>query len=176
MQVMRLLVSGQLDHKTASLLLYALQTASTNLRMTRFSPSSNDVILDVRDVAQTALNEQIWDDEDFDDPEDSDDYEEETEEEEAEAEEDVEVEEEEEEEDDDEAPAIVAPKPAPKPAPAVQPVAKVTATGSAVLSPPAKKPVVKATTAKEAGQQVADHIRKTLFPAGLRKPDRSSRS
>src|SRR6267142_1842840 len=35
MQVMRLLVSGQLDHKTASLLLYALQTASTNLRMTR---------------------------------------------------------------------------------------------------------------------------------------------
>ncbi len=174
MQVMRLLVSGQLDHKTASLLLYALQTASTNLRMTRFSPSSNDVILDVRDVAQTALNEQIWDDEDFDDPEDSDDYEEETEEEEAEAEEDVEVEEEE--EDDDEAPAIVAPKPAPKPAPAVQPVAKVTATGSAVLSPPAKKPVVKATTAKEAGQQVADHIRKTLFPSGLRSPDRSSRT
>ena len=32
MQVMRLLVSAQIDHKTASLLLYALQTASSNLR------------------------------------------------------------------------------------------------------------------------------------------------
>src|SRR5882724_668842 len=116
MQVMRLLVSGQLDHKTASLLLYALQTASTNLRMTRFAPSTNDVILDVRDVAKTGLNEQIWDDEDFEDFDgDEDDYEEEEE---------------------DEAAVIVAPKPAPP----AQPVAKVTATGNAVVSPPPKKP------------------------------------
>ncbi len=155
MQVMRLLVSGQLDHKTASLLLYALQTASTNLRMTRFSPSTNDVILDVRDVAKTGLNEQIWDDEDYEDFEgDEDDCEE---------------------EDEDEAAALVAPKPTPP----VQPTAKVTSTGSAVVSPPAKKPVGNATTAKNkdsVGQQVADHIRKTLFPSGFPPPDRSSGS
>ena len=40
MQVMRLLISQQIDHKTASLLLYALQTASTNLRMTNFATVS----------------------------------------------------------------------------------------------------------------------------------------
>ncbi len=69
MQVMRLLVSGQLDHKTASLLLYALQTASTNLRQTNFKPFSNDVILDVRDVASTALDSHIWSEDDFEEEE-----------------------------------------------------------------------------------------------------------
>jgi hypothetical protein len=70
MQVMRLLLSQQIDHKTASLLLYALQTASTNLRLTNFKPLTNDVILDVRDVANTPLNEHIWEDEDYEDEED----------------------------------------------------------------------------------------------------------
>ncbi len=70
MQVMRLLVSQQIDHKTASLLLYALQTASVNLRMTNFKPNTNEVILDVRDVANTPLDSHIWDDEDFEDEED----------------------------------------------------------------------------------------------------------
>jgi hypothetical protein len=65
MQVMRLLVAHQIDHKTASLLLYALQTASTNLRLTNFKPFSNDVILDPRDVANTPLDSHIWDDDDF---------------------------------------------------------------------------------------------------------------
>jgi hypothetical protein len=159
MQVMRLLVSGQLDHKTASLLLYALQTASTNLRMTTFTPRTNNVILDVRDVAETRLDSQIWNDEDFEDFEsDEDDYDEEEE---------------------DEAAAIAVPKPAPKPTPPVQPAAKVTITGSAVVSPPAKKPVVNATPSKEkdndnVGQQVADHIRKRLFSSGLIPPNRSS--
>jgi hypothetical protein len=154
MQVMRLLVSGQLDHKTASLLLYALQTASTNLRLTKFFPRTHDVILDVRDVAETQLGAHIWNDEDFESDEDDD-----------------------EEQEEDEAAAIVAPKPAPP----VQPVAKVTATGSAVVSPPARKPVVNATPAKDedkdkdnVGQQVADHIRKRLFPSGFPPPDRSS--
>ncbi len=70
MQVMRLLLSQQIDHKTASLLLYALQTASTNLRLTNFKPLTNDVVLDVRDVANTPLNEHIWEDEDYEDEED----------------------------------------------------------------------------------------------------------
>ena len=154
MQVMRLLVSGQLDHKTASLLLYALQTASTNLRLTKFFPRTHDVILDVRDVAETQLGAHIWNDEDFESDEDDD-----------------------EEQEEDEAAAIVAPKPAPP----VQPVAKVTATGSAVVSPPARKPVVNATPAKDedkdkdnVGQQVGDHIRKRLFPSGFPPPARSS--
>ena len=70
MQVMRLLVSQQLDHKTASLLLYALQTASTNLRMTDFKPYIHEVILDPRDAANTPLDEHIWEDEDFEEEKD----------------------------------------------------------------------------------------------------------
>jgi hypothetical protein len=73
MQVMRLLVAQQIDHKTASLLLYALQTASTNLRLANFKPFSKDVILDPRNVANTALDSHIWDDEDFEEDETEDD-------------------------------------------------------------------------------------------------------
>jgi hypothetical protein len=72
MQVMQLLVSQQIDHKTASLLLYALQTASNNLRLTNFKPDSRDVILNVRDVADTALDEHVWEEEDFEEVEDED--------------------------------------------------------------------------------------------------------
>ena len=76
MQVMRMLLSQQIDHKTASLLLYALQTASANLRLTNFKPFSNDVILDVRDAANTPLGSHTWDESDFEE----EDEEEETEE------------------------------------------------------------------------------------------------
>jgi hypothetical protein len=72
MQVMRLLVSQQMDHKTASLLLYALQTASTNLRRTHFEPYSKDVILDPRDAAGSALGEDLWSDHDFEQPQSRD--------------------------------------------------------------------------------------------------------
>jgi len=77
MQVMRMLLSQQIDHKTASLLLYALQTASANLRLTNFKPFSNDVILDVRDAANTPLGSHTWDSSDFE--EDDEEEEEETE-------------------------------------------------------------------------------------------------
>ena len=50
MQVMRLLISHQIDHKTAGLLLYALQTASFNLRRTDF-----DVDSLLRMIRETAL-------------------------------------------------------------------------------------------------------------------------
>ena len=69
MQVMRLLISHQIEHKTASLLLYALQTASSNLRQTNFKPFCHDVVLDPRDVANTPFDSPIWDDEDFEDGE-----------------------------------------------------------------------------------------------------------
>ncbi len=71
MQIMRLLLTGQIEHKTASLLLYALQTASTNLRQTNFKPFVHEVILDPRDAGQSPLNEHhLWDDEDFEEEED----------------------------------------------------------------------------------------------------------
>jgi len=38
MQVMRLLLTAQIEHRTAGLLLYALQTASANLARTTFEP------------------------------------------------------------------------------------------------------------------------------------------
>jgi hypothetical protein len=69
MQVIRLLVAQQIDHKTASLLLYALQTASSNLRMTRFEPQRHEVVLDPRAVGDTPLDSNLWDDEDFEDEE-----------------------------------------------------------------------------------------------------------
>jgi hypothetical protein len=75
LQVMRLLVAQQIDHKTASLLLYALQTASCNLRMTKFDPWRHDVVLDPRDVADTPLDAHTWSDEDFEDEEDDDEVE-----------------------------------------------------------------------------------------------------
>jgi len=72
MQVMRLLVTQQMDHKTASLLLYALQTASSNLRQTNFKPLKHDVILDPREAANSLLGENLWEDEDFEEEEEND--------------------------------------------------------------------------------------------------------
>ena len=49
MHIMRLLASRQIDSKIAGLLLYALQTASFNLRHTTFGPSHiMDVVIDHR--------------------------------------------------------------------------------------------------------------------------------
>jgi len=69
MQIMRLILIQQIEHKTASLLLYALQTASTNLRSTRFEPRMHQVILNPRDAADIPLDCDAWDDEDFDEEE-----------------------------------------------------------------------------------------------------------
>jgi hypothetical protein len=77
MQIMRLIVAGQLDTKTAGLLLYALQTASVNLSRTSFEPNRYDVILDPAAVGKTPLGESIWDDSDFEEEEDDDEDEEE---------------------------------------------------------------------------------------------------
>jgi hypothetical protein len=70
MQIMRLLLTGQIEQKTASLILYALQTASTNLRQTRFDPRVHEVILDPRAAAESPLNEnRLWNDKDFEEEE-----------------------------------------------------------------------------------------------------------
>jgi len=91
MQIMRLILRGQIDPKSAGLLLYALQTASVNLRNTEFEPrSKTHIVLDPRDIPGTPLGEQQWYPEDFED-----------EEEEAEDEDQDETEDEDEQEEDD---------------------------------------------------------------------------
>ena len=61
MQIVRLLATGQMDHKTASLILYALQTASFNLRHTNFEPNRpTKVVINPRDAAGTPLGEDPW--------------------------------------------------------------------------------------------------------------------
>jgi hypothetical protein len=45
MQVMRLILSGQLEPKIAGLLLYALQTASLNLRRTKLEPFHHESVV-----------------------------------------------------------------------------------------------------------------------------------
>jgi hypothetical protein len=65
MQIMRALVAGQIDGKIAGLLLYALQTASVNLRNTSFEPYMQTIVLDPRTVGEIPLNSDIWKDSDF---------------------------------------------------------------------------------------------------------------
>jgi hypothetical protein len=69
MQVMRLILSGQVDPKTAGLLLYALQTASSNLSRINFEPIETRVVIDPRTVDQTPLGEDPWCAEDFEEEE-----------------------------------------------------------------------------------------------------------
>src|SRR5437879_12996168 len=52
MQIMRLLLTGQLEHQTASLPLYALRTTSTNLPQTNLKPWAQEVIHDPPDAAE----------------------------------------------------------------------------------------------------------------------------
>ena len=65
MQIMRLIVTGQIEGKTAGLLLYALQTASANLPRTTFQPYMHDMVLDPKTIDETPLSAHIWEDSDF---------------------------------------------------------------------------------------------------------------
>ncbi len=102
MQVIQRLGSGTMDPKTAGLMLYALQTASINLRYTDFeAEKATDVVIDRDTVAATCLNGPQWFKEDFD-LDASDEDEEEEEEENADEDENENKDENEEETDDDE--------------------------------------------------------------------------
>ena len=60
-QVMQLLVTQQIDHRTAGLLLYALQTASANLKQTSFEPElPTQVVIDRECVARRPLGATAW--------------------------------------------------------------------------------------------------------------------
>jgi hypothetical protein len=59
-EVMRLLVTQEVDHKTGALLLYAMQTASTNLKMTSFEPPPTRIVIDRECVEQRPIGASAW--------------------------------------------------------------------------------------------------------------------
>jgi hypothetical protein len=116
MQVMRLILARQIDPKMAGLLLYALQTASVNLRHTELEPRPRErVVIDPSAASDSLLGEHLWRNDDFEaeeeEDEDTDAEEEEDEEDEDEAsdEEEEEVEDDEEEADEEEEDGVSEP-------------------------------------------------------------------
>ena len=59
-EVMRLLVTNQIDHRTASLLLRALRTASSNLKLTSLEPEPTQVVIDQECVERRPLGATAW--------------------------------------------------------------------------------------------------------------------
>jgi hypothetical protein len=59
-EVMRLLVTQEVDHKTGALLLYAMQTGSANLKRTSFEPEPTQVVIDRECVEQRPLGATAW--------------------------------------------------------------------------------------------------------------------
>src|SRR5881296_2097857 len=56
MQIMQLLLEGQIEQKTAGLLFYGLQIASSNLKHTNFEPETkNEIVIDPKKTAETRL-------------------------------------------------------------------------------------------------------------------------
>jgi hypothetical protein len=73
MKVIQMLGSGTLDHKTAGLMLYALQTASSNLRNARFETEKpTDVVIDEDTVDLTRIAGRQWTARDFAPPDEAD--------------------------------------------------------------------------------------------------------
>ena len=98
MKVIQMLGSGRIDHRTAGLMLYALQTASINLRRVDFEASDvTDVVINRDNVHRTDIGGPQWDEDDFEEPSEED------EDERAEAENEIE------DADDEEAPVAAAP-------------------------------------------------------------------
>ena len=92
MKVIQMLGAGRLDHKTAGLMLYALQTASVNLRHATFEVNeATDVVIDRDDVHRTSLGGPQWFEEDFEGNAEADEEEEIEEEAEEEKEEEIEA-------------------------------------------------------------------------------------
>jgi hypothetical protein len=71
MKVIQMLASGRMDHKTAGLILYALQTASSNLRHADFEVRDvSTIVIDRDTVNATCIHGPQWFEEDFDDEDD----------------------------------------------------------------------------------------------------------
>jgi hypothetical protein len=69
MRIMYLLFTRQIDEKRAGLFLYALQTASANLRRTKFEPRPQAVVIDRSAVPDTYLGDDAWYKEEFEEEE-----------------------------------------------------------------------------------------------------------
>ena len=66
MQIMQMLISGQIDQKTAGLLFYGLQIASSNLKHINFEPEiKNDIVIDPKKLRETGLAQPLWKNGDF---------------------------------------------------------------------------------------------------------------
>jgi hypothetical protein len=59
-EVMRLLVTSQIDHRTASLLLRTLRIAAVNVRFTSFEPKPTHVVIDPACVENRPLRATAW--------------------------------------------------------------------------------------------------------------------
>lgn len=59
-QIMQLVLGRQIEQKIATTLLYALQTASANLRNLNFSPEPEMVVIEPRKVGQVGLGDKAW--------------------------------------------------------------------------------------------------------------------
>ena len=59
-EVMRLLVTRELDSKTGALLLYAMQTAAANMKRTSFEPEPTLVVIDRECVERRPLGATAW--------------------------------------------------------------------------------------------------------------------
>ena len=66
-QIMRMIVCRQVDTKSAGLLLYALQIASSNLRRTQFEPYHRNVTVDLFRVPERIIGDEAWSPCDFKD-------------------------------------------------------------------------------------------------------------
>jgi hypothetical protein len=102
MQVMRLILARQIDPKMAGLLLYALQTASVNLRHTELEPRPRErVVIDPASAGDALLGEHLWRNDDFEAEEEEEDTDAEGADDEDDADEEQEKDEEEEQEEED---------------------------------------------------------------------------
>ncbi|MGD0791005.1 MAG: hypothetical protein ABR920_04470 [Terriglobales bacterium] len=59
-EMLRLLATNQIDHRTAALMLYALQTASVNVKRTSFEPEPTRVVIDRECVERRPIGATAW--------------------------------------------------------------------------------------------------------------------
>jgi hypothetical protein len=59
-EMLRLLATNQIEHKTAALMLYALQTAAANVRLTSFEPEPTRVVIDRECVERRPIGASAW--------------------------------------------------------------------------------------------------------------------
>jgi hypothetical protein len=59
-EMLRLLASNRIDHKAAALMLYALQTAASNVKFTSFEPEPTRVVIDRESVEQRPIGASAW--------------------------------------------------------------------------------------------------------------------